>query len=231
LIYAAEMIKVGRIEHALVVGVEFSNRMSALGFSSLGLISTQGMRPFDSERDGLYLGEGCGAVVLSNQPTLNGFGLEGAAYLGDNYNVSTCNPDGSTIAQVINNALVSAGVTTDQIALVKTHGTASLSNDEAEAAGLNLVFEKCSPPAIVFKPYIGHTLGACGIIELILFYQSLIKKNRLPSVPESIIPDSKFNMTFYRNDKEVESSYYLLNYFGFGGNNCSLVISDLESKK
>ncbi len=228
LIYAAEMIKKGDIEHALVIGVEFSNQMSSLGFSSLGLISVQGMRPFDKERDGLYLGEGCGAVVLSREPTPHEFGLEGTAYLGDDYNVSTCNPDGSTIAQVINNALVRAGITSNQIAFVKTHGTASLSNDEAEAAGLSLVFKQ-HPPAIVLKPYFGHTLGACGIIELILFYQSLIQKKRLPKVPENIVPDPVFNMKLYRNDQEVESGYYLLNYFGFGGNNCTLIISNVES--
>lgn len=232
LIYAAEMIKSGQIEHALVVGVEFSNQMSALGFYNLGLISSKGMRPFDAERDGLYLGEGCGAVILSSQPSLHEFGLEGAAYLGDDYNVSTCNPDGSTVAQVIDSALVSAGITSDQIDLVKTHGTASLSNDEAESAGLNIVFgQQYLPPAIVLKPYIGHTLGACGIIELILFYQSLIKKNRLPSVPENIVADPKFNMKLYRSNKEIELGYYLLNYFGFGGNNCTLIISNMESKK
>lgn len=230
LIYASEMIKRGDIEHALVLGVEFSNQMSALGFSSLGLISSQGMRPFDKERDGLYLGEGCGAVILSSQPSTHGFGLEGAAYLGDHYNVSTCNPDGSTVAQVIENSLVSAGITSDQIAIVKTHGTASPSNDEAESAGLSLVFGK-HPPAIVLKPYVGHTLGACGIIELVLFYQSLVKKKRLPIVPKNITPDPVFNMTLYRDDKEIKPSYYLLNYFGFGGNNCTLIISNVELKK
>lgn len=230
LIYAAEMVRRGDVEHALVMGIEFSNQMSTLGFSSLGLISSQGMRPFDKERDGLYLGEGCGAVILSNQPNSHGFGLEGAAYLGDHYNVSTCNPDGSTVAQVINDSLVRAGITSDQIAVVKTHGTASLSNDEAESAGLSLVFGKQPPYALVLKPYIGHTLGACGIIELILFYQSLVRKKRLPKVPTNITPDPEFNMRLYRHDERIESGYYLLNYFGFGGNNCTLIISNMESK-
>lgn len=228
LIYAAEFVRQGEIEHALVLGIEFSNRMSALGFSSLGLISSQGMRPFDKQRDGLYLGEGCGAVILSKQPVSHSFGLESGAYLGDKHNVTSCNPDGSTVAEVILHALTRAELNDKQISLVKAHGTASLSNDEAESAGLNLVFDKV-PSIIVFKPYLGHTLGACGVIELILFYQCLIRRNRLPAAAGNITADPDLNIVLCQNETLSQRGYFLLNYFGFGGNNTALIISNVES--
>lgn len=228
LIYAAEYIKTGEIEQALVLGLEFSNKVTALGFSSLSLISSDGMRPFDKERDGLFLGEGCGAVILSkrvNRPNTRLFRFEAGAYLGDLYNITACNPNGATVAQVIEKAMLRANLSKNEISFVKAHATASLSNDEAESAGLNLVFNKM-PPVTLFKPYVGHTLGACGIIELILFYQSILLKNELPKIPSNINPDKELGVNLLQESLFVGEGYFLLNYFGFGGNNAALIISN-----
>jgi 3-oxoacyl-[acyl-carrier-protein] synthase-1 len=96
LIYAAEFIKSKEIDHALVIGIELHNQTSIMGFNNLGLMSSSEMRPFDKDRDGLFLGEACGAVILSRKPSGHFWGLEAGAYLCDNYNVSTCNPNGSS---------------------------------------------------------------------------------------------------------------------------------------
>jgi 3-oxoacyl-[acyl-carrier-protein] synthase-1 len=82
--------------------------------------------------------------------------------------MSAANPDGSTVAYVIEQALHRAGLPARDITAIKTHGTASLSNDEAEAAGMRRVFAQM-PPLTALKPYLGHTLGACGLNELLLF--------------------------------------------------------------
>jgi len=68
LISATDMIEAGHLEHALVVSVELFNVVTAAGFHGLGLLSPQLMRPFDRDRSGLTLGEGCSALVLSPQP-------------------------------------------------------------------------------------------------------------------------------------------------------------------
>ncbi len=224
LIYAAEFIRRGDIEHALVVGLEFFNEMTALGFWGLDLISKNGMKPFTDNRDGLYLGEGCGAIVLSAEANQHRFAYRGGANLGDNYSVTACNTDGSTIEAVINLALRQANVDSGDIQLVKAHGTASLSNDEAEAAGLHRVFSKV-PPVIVVKPFIGHTLGAGGINELIVFYQSIINQ-QLPVCSDDIEPNNDFKLSLFGGEYSYSSGFYLLNYFGFGGNNTALIISN-----
>ena len=223
LIYAADFIRSGDIEHALVLGLEFYNEVTALGFSSLELISRHGMRPFDRERDGLYLGEGCGAVVLSAQPVDGGFLFLAGDNFGDDYSITASNPDGVAVEKVINGALENAGIKSGMISMVKTHGTASLSNDEAELAGLKRVFDDNIPPAVSLKPLIGHTLGACGINELALFMHSLQRKKVIGYLPDS--PDSS-DLEFACDEDIPDSGYYLLNYFGFGGNNTVLVIAN-----
>ncbi|MBL4852062.1 MAG: hypothetical protein JKY90_07260 [Gammaproteobacteria bacterium] len=224
LMYASEFIRRGDISHALVLGLEFYNEVTALGFSGLALISANGMRPFDKNRDGLYLGEGCGALIISAEPEDNGFAYVAGANLGDNHSITASNPEGGMIKTVIERALAQANIEKSDISVIKTHGTASLSNDEAEAAGLYKVFGGATPPIVALKPLIGHTLGACGINELILFYSALRKKS-LITAPCNIA--DKFSLRLANTADIPDKGHYLLNYFGFGGNSTVLVISNV----
>ncbi|NOY72752.1 MAG: hypothetical protein GXP14_10300 [Gammaproteobacteria bacterium] len=223
LMYAAELIRRGDICHALVLGLEFYNEVTALGFSGLSLISSNGMRPFDQHRDGLYLGEACGALIISAEPEDPGFAYVSGANIGDNYSITASNPDGNTIQTVIERALSQAHIKKEAISIIKTHGTASLSNDEAEAAGLSRVFGTATPPIVTLKPFMGHTLGACGINELILFYSALRKKS-LITFPSKIADE--FSLRLANRADIPDKGYYLLNYFGFGGNSTALIIAN-----
>jgi 3-oxoacyl-(acyl-carrier-protein) synthase len=74
----------------------------------------------------------------------------------------------------------------------------------------------------VLKPYVGHTLGACGVLELAIF-MSCIDDGFIPKTlnhKESIIKE----YTPLQEHKECKSGVFMLNYFGFGGNNTSVII-------
>jgi 3-oxoacyl-[acyl-carrier-protein] synthase-1 len=223
LIYASECIRRGEIKHALVLGLEFYNEVTALGFSALELLSKKGMSPFDKERDGLYLGEGCGALIISAEPSAHGFHFVAGSNLGDNFSITASNPEGDAVQKVVQRALRQADLKPSDIALIKTHGTASLSNDESEASGLAKAFDSNVPPIVSLKPFIGHTLGACGINELIIFYKALAKK-KLLTFP--CVIDDSFALKLACEDDRPERGHYLLNYFGFGGNSTVLVIAN-----
>ena len=51
-------ISEGRCDAAIVCGADTLSRITVEGFGSLGLLSKSDCRPFDSERDGINLGEG-----------------------------------------------------------------------------------------------------------------------------------------------------------------------------
>ena len=228
LLAAGEMIRVGRIEHALVVGVELYNDITALGFHGLDLLTRSVMRPFDKDRDGLVLGEACSAVVLgsdrSHMVQSRPFYLCGGANRCDTYSISAANPDGSTIADVMVQAIKDASLTVDKIKAIKVHGTASLSNDESEAQGMLSVFDTM-PGVCALKPFIGHTLGACGLTELILFYRA-IDADFLPATPGIGEKDNGLGIKLNQYFDSPGYGHFLLNYFGFGGNNSSVVISN-----
>jgi 3-oxoacyl-[acyl-carrier-protein] synthase-1 len=228
LVTASDMIARGRIENALVVGVELFNVVTAAGFQSLGLLAPGNMRPFDRDRDGLTPGEGCSALVLSaRQRSSDDLYLRGSATLCDTYSMSTTNPDGSTVATVIERALERAGVSSAEIAAIKVHGTASLHSDEAEAAGMQAVFDPV-PPIFALKPHLGHTLGACGLNELLLF-RAAMGQGVLPGTPGIASADrSDSGLALNQHNCDIGPGHFMLNYFGFGGNNTSLIVSNVD---
>lgn len=223
-IYGDALVRSGRAKFALTMGVEMFNIITALGFHGLGLLAPDGMKPFDKERRGLVLGEGCSALVIGPRRGDARFRLRGSANLCDIFGISTANPDGSTVAGVIRMALESASLTPAQIDGVKTHGTASLLNDEAEAAGMRAVFPNL-PRVCALKPFIGHTFGACGLNELILF-TTLVERGHFPATPGVCAEPSDLDIRLDQKPEPVEPGVFLLNYFGFGGNNTSLVIAN-----
>ncbi len=228
LVYADAMIRSGQLDHALVLGVETFNSITALGFHGLQLLTPTDMRPFSPERNGLVLGEGCSALVLSHQAsTTHDFQLLASSNLCDTYGISAANPDGSTVAWVIEQALQRASLKPADITAIKAHGTASLSNDEAEAAGMRRVFTQL-PPLTALKPYLGHTLGACGLSELLLFCAAA-EQGFLIATPGVGTGDEKLGVTLNQMQCALPRGHYMLNYFGFGGNNTSLIVSNLET--
>ena len=229
LIAAAAQVEAGLIDHALVVGLEFHNNITALGFHSLDLLTASVMKPFDVQRDGMVLGEGVSALVLGAAPDDDKphFYLRGSASLSDTFSITATNPDGSMICKVITDALTDAKVDTDKISAIKVHGTASLRNDESEAAGMHQAFSKL-PTLCAIKPFIGHTLGACGLNELILFYRA-IEAGFLVATPGIGIDTGPLGLQLNQHHSAVAPGNFMLNYFGFGGNNTSLVISNLAA--
>jgi 3-oxoacyl-[acyl-carrier-protein] synthase-1 len=227
LVHADTMIRSGRIERALVVGVELCNAVTALGFQGLQLLTKDLMRPFDARRAGLILGEGCAAVILDKRQRGGSFRLQGSGNLCDTYSVSAANPDGSTVSGVIGKALANARLSPSDIAALKVHGTASLLNDEAEVAGMGRVFDTL-PPLCALKPRIGHTLGACGLNELVLLC-SAVQEGWLPGTPGVCAEMGDLGVTLNQDAGAAGSGYYMLNYFGFGGNNTSLIVSNTDA--
>jgi 3-oxoacyl-[acyl-carrier-protein] synthase-1 len=221
LLGAARALALGRYPHALVVGAELANRTTLCGFSGLQLLADQ-TRPFEVERGGLVLGEGIGAVLLSADGADAPLRLRGGAGNCDSFSVTTADPDGGSVAAVLREALASTGLTTDAVRGIKLHGTASPSGDLAEASGMRKAFAEL-PPLSVLKPHIGHTLGACGVNELVL-YAGALARGKLPAWRGPGTPDPDLGVRPLTVSAEAPAGHYLLSYFGFGGNNTALVL-------
>jgi 3-oxoacyl-(acyl-carrier-protein) synthase len=225
-LFASTMIAQGFIERALVVGYDLFSNIGFCGFEAMKLISSPPYRPFDKNRQGIIMGEGCGALVLDTERAADSdICCLGGANACDTYSVTTHDPCGDAIAIVMRQALTRAGIGIGDIDAVKAHATGSYHNDLTEANGLKQVFGKRIPPVTGLKPFIGHTVGACGAIELILFSEA-IKQGFIPATLGFETLDEELAITPLTRPMPIETGNFLLNYFGFGGNCVSLVISN-----
>ena len=135
--------------------------------------------------------------------------------------ITSVSESGDECVEVMQKALLNSNVKRDEITALKAHATGSFSNDLAEINAISKVFDS----SLVFtalKPYIGHTIGASGVLEIALF-MGAIDKGFIPktlSCTESILS----NFTPISKHKECSDGIFMCNYFGFGGNNISLII-------
>lgn len=222
LLYGARLLNAGQYARALVLSFETPSTIAMQGFGALMLTSPSGQyRPFHPERDGLLLGEAYAAVLLQREPGEASLArLLGGFSACDTSSLTTTREDGSHIHWVMQQALHSAGCTAEQIALVKLHGTATSANDLAESNGMRLLYGERMPALSLLKPWLGHTLGACGLSESLLLLRSL-QLGPLPAVDyaaEALLPLAAQPQAL------PADSLLLANFFGFGGNNASLVL-------
>ncbi len=227
LLSAVQAVNAGWMTSALVVGVEFFNRTTLLGFDSLQLLSSSGYHPFDRHRSGLVLGEGVGAVVVAAQNARStDQGWDGITFLGG---ANGCDPEGLTcssaesMARVMEQAITDAGIEASQLALIKAHGTGSESNDAAEAMAMQQIFGHELPPLTTLKGGLGHTLGASGVLELVALLTCL-RAGTVPPTSGFSEADPALGCHPVTKAEPFSAGRVMLNYFGFGGNNTSLIL-------
>lgn len=224
LLYAAAMIAKGDLERALVIGYDLFNNTGLYGFESLKLTAAIACRPFDRYRDGIIMGEACGAVILArNRNDADDFRLMGGSSLCDTANVTTHNVAGDVVAEVMRQAMLNAGVAPGEIAAIKAHATGSEMNDRMEAGGMRQVFAGRIPPVTGLKSFVGHTVGASGVVELILFTEA-VKKGFVPATPGFTAMDEELMISPLTENMPLATGVFILNYFGFGGNCASLIV-------
>ncbi len=228
LLYAASMIRAGRIERAIVIGYDLYNEVGFYGFESMKLIEPFTYRPFDKNRIGIIMGEGCGAVVLDrNRAAGREFRFLGGSNACDTFNVTTHTLAGDDIAHTIREALEHCGLTVHDIDAVKAHATGSPANDVTEYNGMKMAFGGHLPPFTGIKPYIGHTVGASGVIELVIITES-VTRGFFPATPGFEQVDEEINARPITEPLPVARGTFMLNFFGFGGNCTSFIVTNKE---
>lgn len=224
ILQAVWMLRAGAIERAVVAGVEFYNDLTLYGFRAMDLLEPDQYRPFDRRRRGIVLGEGAAAVVLeSRQDAAEGPRILGGATACDPHNIATHAPDGSVVRTTMERACEDGGIPVQALGAIKCHGTGTIHNDACEGAAVRSLFGEHYPPIFSLKPYCGHTMGACGVVELVLCAQSFAH-GTIPATPGFSEPDPEVGIAPTSSHHPYEGAPVVLNYFGFGGNCASMVM-------
>jgi len=183
---AAALIASGAEQSVLVIGCDAVSEFVYAGFATMNALDPAGARPFDRDRQGLNLGEAAAIALLLSEdrarreqrPVLGR--IAGWASSNDASHVTRPDTTGTQLARASRQAIERAGVTPEQIAFVSAHGTGTRYNDAMEMAA----FQRLLPVRPVFsvKGGMGHTLGAAGLVEILLCLRALSEGVVPPSV-------------------------------------------------
>lgn len=226
----ARWLACGLVDAVLVGGVD-SLCLSVLhGFHSLQLISQYPCRPFDQNRDGINLGEAAGFAILarSDLPDLPAtIRLCGYGESSDAHHMSHPHPEGLGARLAMTSALEVANLEPADIDYINLHGTASRANDLIEGKLIAAMFGNNTAISST-KGWTGHTLGAAGITEAIIAMETL-RNGLIPGCLNLQTLDQDLDLTISAANLQQPVRHAMSNSFGFGGNNCSLIFSKVNS--
>lgn len=218
---AVRAIRLGRCDVALAGGVGADvDPLMAAGFGLLGALSERGRsRPFDVHRDGFVVGEGAAMVALSSLPSA--CRITGVGRSLDAWRLTAPAPDGQGAERAMRCALTQAGL--HAVDYVQAHGTSTALNDAVEAQALRRVLSQL-PHVSSAKGALGHWIAGAGALGFLCAYEAIASGNLVPTCGlEQPDPDCELPHVIGTGIRAVVRAA-LVNSFGFGGANCSLVL-------
>ena len=217
---AERLIRLGLADAAILAGVDTLCDSVLFGFNALELVAPGPCRPFDAARRGISIGEAAGFALLEREGDASSPLLLGYGESSDAYHMSTPHPDGLGARLALADALARAGLAASDVDYINLHGTATLKNDEVEAALVADGF-RAATRASSTKGWTGHALGAAGILEAVLTLLA-IRDGLVPGTLNTTTPDARCGPQLALDNESRTIRVALSNSFGFGGNNCTL---------
>ncbi|HHF3260985.1 beta-ketoacyl-ACP synthase [Vibrio diabolicus] len=183
-------------------------------------------RPYDSDRDGLVIGEGAGTLVLEEYEHAVARGAKiYAEIIGFASNCDAAHvtqPQMETMQICMEMALKNASIPAEKIDYVSAHGTATDRGDIAESNATANALGKV--PISSLKSYFGHTLGACGAIEAWLGLEMMHTGWFNPTLNLENLDEQCGDLDYIAGQgRELDVKYLMSNNFAFGGINTSII--------
>ena len=234
IIIGANMIQSGLADMAVVGGAECLSLFHLNGFNSLMILAQEQCKPFDKNRVGLNLGEGAAYLVMESSRSLESRGhqplcvLSGYGNACDAYHQTASSPDGDGAYAAMVEALQTAGLKPEDIQYINAHGTGTPNNDESESVAIKRLFAPQLPMVSSTKSFTGHTTSASGAIEAVICMLAMsqqfvpVNLNWTTPMDNGIVPVTVLN-------RQVKLRNILSNAFSFGGNDSSLIFTNIDN--
>lgn len=240
---AFKIIQRGDADIMIAGGTEAAvAEFAVAGFCNMKAMSTnndnpqKASRPFDKDRDGFVMGEGCGILILEELESaikrnakiyaeIVGYGMT-----SDAYHITTPAENGEGAARSMQMAINDAGIEPEKIDYINAHGTSTYYNDLYETMAIKSVFGENAKNVSISstKSMTGHLLGASGAIEAIVCALA-IKDNFVPPTINLENLGEGMDLDYTPNKgKERTINYALSNSLGFGGHNATIVLKKYE---
>lgn len=220
----------GECDCALAGASDALSRLTVGGFNALRVVSPDRPKPFDRNRSGMVIGEGAAFLVLESPKSARARGarplatLEGVGLSADAFHATAPQPEGEGALRAMRQALQMAGVGPESVDHVNAHGTATPSNDAAEAKALTALLgdRTGQVPVTSIKGSVGHCLGAAGAMEAVGAVLSLVHQC-VPPCAGFAEADPAIPLWVPREAMPLPLRHVLSVNLAFGGNNAALL--------
>jgi 3-oxoacyl-[acyl-carrier-protein] synthase II len=242
---ASEWIRRGRCDVMVAGGAEATiTPVGISGFEAMYALSKRNddpahaSRPFDKGRDGFVCGEGSGVVILESLARAKKRGariyaeVTGYGASSDAHHLTMPAPNGEGAQRSMRMALEDARLAPDAIDYINAHGTSTPPGDIGESRAIASVFGAHATDKKLWvsstKSMMGHLLGAAGAVETAVCALTLADGRVAPTI-NLVDPDPECPLDYVPNEsRERAVRHAMNNSFGFGGTNCTLVLSRYE---
>ncbi|GHT20637.1 3-oxoacyl-[acyl-carrier-protein] synthase 2 [Planctomycetales bacterium] len=237
---AVRLIRSGEMDIVISGGSEASASLLGLvGFGAMHALSQRNdepekaSRPFDKDRDGFVLSDGCGILILESEEhakkrAANILGeVKGFGITSDGTHITQPDENGHGAKRAMQKSLEDAKISVSEIDYINAHGTSTKLGDLAETRAIKSTFGSFAHSVSISstKSQLGHQLGGSGAVEAILSLL-VIRDGIIPPTINLEHPDEECDLDYtplIAKEKPVKT--VLSNSFGFGGHNACLVLA------
>jgi len=232
LAYATELLRTGRADLAVAGGFDLISAFAWSGLLALRTMTTKKIAPFDKNRSGTIFGEGAGIVILETEAHARARAAESAVELAGHhtnnnaFHLTAPDKDGAVTVQAMQLALEDAGLTSDEVDHVNSHGTATRYNDKTETAAIKTVLGNRAReiPVNSIKSMIGHLMGAASVVETIVAAKT-VETGVVPPTINFETPDPECDLHYCTSGaEEHDVKCAISNSSGLGGCNSVVVL-------
>jgi 3-oxoacyl-[acyl-carrier-protein] synthase II len=208
------------------------------GLSNMGALSANNddpgsaSRPFSADRDGFVYGEGAVLFVVESAEHARNRGartyakLSGGALTTDAFHISHPDPTGRQPRQAMRLALERTGTDPSEVDYICAHGTATRINDAVETSAIRDVYGAAADDLLVSSPksMVGHMIGAAGALSVMVSVLAM-RDGVVPPTINLVNPDPACDLDYVPLEaRRATVRTAAVNAFGFGGQNCVVVV-------
>lgn len=228
------LIRSGMQDVVITGGMQEINWESMASFDALGTFSKRddapnaASRPFDRARDGLVPSGGAATLILESESHLKARGgtplceVRGYGFSSDGEHLTL--PSGEGARRAIRTALGNAELEPGTVDYINAHATSTLIGDAKEAEAIRDIFGEDTPVSST-KSMTGHECWMSGASEIL--YSALMLRGGFiaPNINFETQEEGAAKINVVGKTLETQLNNVLVNSFGFGGTNASVIIS------
>ncbi|MCF6223035.1 MAG: beta-ketoacyl synthase [Flavobacteriaceae bacterium] len=230
LVVAKRLIQSNLYDDIVVVGGDLVSEFILSGFTSFQAISDKPCKPFSKNRTGITLGEAvASALVTSDEKSTykNRVQIIGGASCNDANHISGPSRTGEGLFLSVKSALEEANIEAAELDYISAHGTATNYNDEMESIAFSRL-NMLDIPLNSLKGYYGHTLGASGLLEIIMGIEALNSNTLIASKGFDELGVTH-PVKVIKKTTQKELHMFLKTASGFGGCNTAVILKKVQN--